>query len=109
MPASRSLRQRKREVPSDFDIVATTYDRLVRRNPGYVDHLLLGARRLAEAVVPAAVRVPGWSRGLRVLDLCCGTGLSTEAVTAAFPDADRRRARRVVGDARPGPCEGRAP
>lgn len=66
----------KREVPSDFDIVAATYDTLVRRNPGYVDHLRMSADRLG---------LFDEGRGLRVLDLCCGTGLSTEALAAAYP------------------------
>jgi ubiquinone/menaquinone biosynthesis C-methylase UbiE len=72
-----SLRpDRKREVPSDFDDTAGTYDVLVSRNPGYLDHLRRSAERLAVAN-PSA----------RILDLCCGTGLSTAAITAAWPDA----------------------
>jgi ubiquinone/menaquinone biosynthesis C-methylase UbiE len=76
---SRSLITRKREVPSDFDIVAGTYDLLVKRNPGYVDHLRLSAERLA---------LPARGKGLRLLDLCCGTGLSTAGLLAAFPEAE---------------------
>ncbi len=91
-----SLRQRKREVPSDFDIVAGTYDQLVRRNPGYIEHLALGARRLAgdmssdrdDVHTASSEAGAGVAQRLRVLDLCCGTGLSTEAVRAAFPSAD---------------------
>lgn len=69
---------RKREVPSDFDIVAGTYDTLVRRNPGYIEHLRISAERLA---------ISNDGTGLRLLDLCCGTGLSTEALVAAYPKA----------------------
>jgi len=73
------LADRKREVPADFDRVAGTYDTLVCRNPGYLAHLRLSADRLA---------LPGEGAGLRLLDLCCGTGLSTEALLAAYPRAD---------------------
>ena len=78
-PRAIHLTLRKREVPADFDIVASTYDRLVRRNPGYVEHLRLSADRL---------QLPGNGRGFRLLDLCCGTGLSTEALAAAYPAAE---------------------
>ena len=73
------LTARKREVPSDFDIVAGHYDLLVKRNPGYVDHLRLSADRLA---------LSDGGRGLRLLDLCCGTGLSTAALLSAYPNAE---------------------
>jgi ubiquinone/menaquinone biosynthesis C-methylase UbiE len=72
------LADRKREVPADFDRVARSYDTLVRRNPGYLAHLRLSADRLA---------LPREGAGLRLLDLCCGTGLSTEALLAAYPRA----------------------
>ncbi len=85
MSASTSSRQppsafseRKREVPADFDIVAGTYDTLVQRNPGYVAHLQLSAERLD---------LPDQGEGLRLLDLCCGTGLSTAGLVAAYPKA----------------------
>lgn len=74
----RPFSERKREVPTDFDIVAGTYDTLVQRNPGYVEHLALSAERLD---------LPSRGAGLRILDLCCGTGLSTAGVLAAYPDA----------------------
>ncbi len=70
--------ERKREVPADFDIVASSYDTLVQRNPGYVEHLALSAQRL---------ELPGTGAGLRILDLCCGTGLSTAGILASYPDA----------------------
>jgi ubiquinone/menaquinone biosynthesis C-methylase UbiE len=70
---------RKREVPSDFDVVAPTYDLLTGMNPGYHRHLRLSAQRL------------GARDGARLLDLCCGTGISTEAVQSVYPHA------RIVG------------
>lgn len=79
---SRALTQRKREVPGDFDIVAGTYDTLVQRNPGYVEHLQLSAERL---------ELPNDGEGMLLLDLCCGTGLSTAGLAAAYPKA------RIVG------------
>ncbi len=78
MSSPRLLADRKREVPSDFDIVAGTYDTLVQRNPGYMEHLQLSAQRLD---------LPDGGRGLRLLDLCCGTGLSTAALAATYPHA----------------------
>ncbi len=66
---------RKREVPSDFDRVARSYDLLTALNPGYHAHLRASARRLD---LPP---------GARVLDLCCGTGASTEALLRVRPDA----------------------
>jgi ubiquinone/menaquinone biosynthesis C-methylase UbiE len=74
----RSLKERKREVPSDFDIVASTYDTLVQRNPGYVEHLQLSSERLELA---------NEGEGMRLLDLCCGTGLSTGGLATAYPKA----------------------
>ncbi|MCA9606295.1 MAG: class I SAM-dependent methyltransferase [Myxococcales bacterium] len=71
-----ALSQDKRAVPRAFDRVAATYDRLTGMNPGYHRHLRLSASRLS-------VR----SSRPRLLDLCCGTGASTEALRAAFPDA----------------------
>lgn len=76
---AKGLVRRKREVPADFDLVAPTYDTLVSRNPGYLDHLRLSAGRL---------RLPDGGRGLRLLDLCCGTGLSTAALLAEYPHAE---------------------
>jgi ubiquinone/menaquinone biosynthesis methyltransferase len=70
---------RKREVPADFDVVAPTYDLLTALNPGYHRHLRLSAERL------------GARPDARILDLCCGTGISTEAVQTIYPGA------RIVG------------
>jgi ubiquinone/menaquinone biosynthesis methyltransferase len=69
------LSSRKREVPSDFDRVARRYDLLTGMNPGYSKHLRWSAERLAAR--PDA----------RLLDLCCGTGLSTAQLQRVYPTA----------------------
>ena len=88
MSPRHELSDRKREVPSDFDAIAPTYDLLTGMNPGYHRHLRLSAERL------------GCGEGARVLDLCCGTGISTEAVQSVYP-----RARLVGLDASRGMLE----
>ncbi|MBL8784625.1 MAG: class I SAM-dependent methyltransferase [Deltaproteobacteria bacterium] len=65
----------KAEVIDDFDAIAGRYDLLTRMNPGYLQHLRWSAERLRLAP------------GARILDLCCGTGLSTRALMATYPDA----------------------
>src|SRR4051812_39580181 len=67
--------ERKRRVPADFNHAARSYDLLSTLNPGYKRHLCLSARRMQ------------LSSEARVLDLCCGTGLSTEALLATYPRA----------------------
>ena len=66
----------RRDVPRAFDRIAGTYDLLTGLNPGYGRHLRVSARRM-ELESPK-----------RLLDLCCGTGASTEALRAAYPDAE---------------------
>lgn len=66
----------KVQVPLAFNEVARHYDLLTGANPGYHRHLRLSARRL---------RAPASGR---VLDLCCGTGASTAAIRAEYPDAE---------------------
>ena len=63
-------------LANEFDQVAGRYDLLQRLNPGYRTHLSWSARRL---------QAPP---GARILDLCCGTGLSTEALVTCYPDAE---------------------
>jgi ubiquinone/menaquinone biosynthesis C-methylase UbiE len=76
---------RKAQVPSAFDRVAPSYDLLARLSPGYHRHLRLSAERL------------GLGPRARILDVCCGTGLSTLALCSVYPDAE------VTGlDASPG-------
>jgi ubiquinone/menaquinone biosynthesis C-methylase UbiE len=66
-------------VPQAFDQDATSYDRLVGANPGYHEHLRRSADRLG---------LPGGGAGLRLLDVGCGTGLSTAALLEAYPHAE---------------------
>jgi ubiquinone/menaquinone biosynthesis C-methylase UbiE len=74
--------ERKREVPSEFDRVADTYDLLTGMNPGYHRHLRVSAGRLGLHERGGSLARP------RVLDLCCGTGLSTEALRQVIPGAE---------------------
>lgn len=85
----RDLSEKKHEVPDDFDEVAPTYDFLTGMNPGYHRHLRMSAERLGLAQAAP-----------RILDLCCGTGLSTEAILDVYP-----RARVVALDASRGMLE----
>lgn len=74
---SRStLREQKQAVPDAFDRVARRYDLLTGLNPGYHRHLRYSAERM---MLPADAVV---------LDLCCGTGLSTAAVVRTYPHAE---------------------
>lgn len=63
----------KANVPTAFNRIAATYDLLTGMNPGYLKHLRWSAERL------------GAPREGRILDLCCGTGLSTEALVRTYP------------------------
>lgn len=63
-------------VPEAFDRVARAYDLLSACNPGYVKHLAWSADRL------------GCAPTGRLLDLCCGTGLSTAALRRRYPRAE---------------------
>ncbi len=73
-----SLREQKEAVHRAFDVVAPTYDLLTGLNPGYHRHLRISAARLSLRSTDA---------GPRILDLCCGTGASTEALRAIYPEA----------------------
>lgn len=70
------LSERKKRVPDDFDLVAKRYDLLTGLNPGYRKHLSWSAERMK------------LSPSVCILDLCCGTGLSTEALVSVYPGAD---------------------
>jgi len=74
-PGLADFARRKLRVPKDFDRVARNYDLLTGMNPGYKKHLRWSAERLAAP-----------SHG-KLLDLCCGTGLSTEALASVYPHA----------------------
>lgn len=65
-------------VPEAFDSGADSYDALVGANPGYHRHLRLSAQRM---------ELPDGGRGLRLLDIGCGTGASTAALLRAAPKA----------------------
>ncbi|MFJ8862363.1 class I SAM-dependent methyltransferase [Streptomyces sp. NPDC102451] len=69
---------RDHDLAHAFDHASHTYDRLTALNPGYRSDLLRSAHRL---------RLPRGGRGLRVLDLGCGTGASTRALLRAAPYA----------------------
>jgi ubiquinone/menaquinone biosynthesis C-methylase UbiE len=66
-------------VARAFDEHARSYDRLVGANRGYHEHLRMTARRMG-------LRDRG--AGLRLLDLGCGTGASTQALLDAAPKAE---------------------
>jgi ubiquinone/menaquinone biosynthesis C-methylase UbiE len=70
---------RDADLAAAFDHAAPSYDTLVAANPGYHAHLRRSARRLG---------LPRTGKGLRVLDLGCGTGASTAALARVLPDAD---------------------
>jgi ubiquinone/menaquinone biosynthesis C-methylase UbiE len=76
MSFSNSPADEKTHVPSAFDRVARTYDFLPGLHPGYKKHLAWSAKRMNLGARP------------RILDLCCGTGLSTEALVRAYPEAE---------------------
>lgn len=71
----RDILRDKLRVPQRFDRVAHSYDLLTGANPGYRRHLRMSAERL------------GAPPGGRLLDLCCGTGLSTRALCDTYPNA----------------------
>ena len=70
-----ALQRDKREVPREFDRIARGYDLLSTLNPGYAKHLRWSAKRLQAGETAD------------ILDLCCGTGLSTLALRRAYPRA----------------------
>jgi ubiquinone/menaquinone biosynthesis C-methylase UbiE len=73
------LTDRPEDVPAAFDDGAAQYDALVGANPGYHRHLRLSAERMA---------LPDQGRGLRLLDVGCGTGASTAALLSVAPHAE---------------------
>lgn len=75
LQTSSSLDEQKRRVPTAFNRVARRYDLLTGLNPGYRRHLGYSASRLA------------LRDDAKILDLCCGTGLSTAALRDTYPRA----------------------
>lgn len=73
------MTDKRYDVPDAFDAGARAYDGLVGANPGYHEHLRLSAQRM---------QLPDQGRGLRLLDIGCGTGLSTAALLSVAPHAD---------------------
>ena len=73
-----NVQRRKAQIFSAFDRVASRYDLLSGLNPGYHKHLQWSAERL---------EVENQGEGSRILDLCCGTGLSTEPLVRLYPKA----------------------
>jgi ubiquinone/menaquinone biosynthesis C-methylase UbiE len=71
-----TTRDEKRAVPGEFDRVARTYDLLTGMNPGYRRHLRMSTERME------------LREDARILDLCCGTGLSTQAIADVYPRAE---------------------
>ena len=71
------LTAQKQAVPHEFDRVARRYDLLTGCNPGYKKHLRWSAERMQLAQSPDT----------QILDLCCGTGLSTEPLVKTYPRA----------------------
>ncbi|MEU6476697.1 methyltransferase domain-containing protein [Streptomyces sp. NPDC047017] len=69
---------RDEDLAAAFDHASRSYDALVAANPGYHAHLRRSVRRLG---------LPKDGRGLRLLDLGCGTGASTAALRSAAPAA----------------------
>ena len=78
MQAQQPLRAQKQAVPHEFDRVAGRYDLLTGMNPGYKKHLRWSAERMRM----------GAGNDVKLLDLCCGTGLSTEALVKTYPRAE---------------------
>jgi ubiquinone/menaquinone biosynthesis methyltransferase len=78
MAEGASVQRRKAQIFSAFDRVASRYDRLSGLNPGCHKHLQWSAERL---------EVENEGEGSRILDLCCGTGLSTEPLVRLYPKA----------------------
>ncbi len=75
MECNSNLRDMKLDIGTRFNAVAHRYDLLAALNPGYEKHLRWSAKRMA---------LPNKAR---ILDLCCGTGISTTALSQTYTDA----------------------
>lgn len=81
---SRPISAREATVTSAFDEVGAHYDRLTGMSPGYADQLLFSARLL----VARLPRRPGPEDApLRIADLGCGSGASTQALLIALVES----------------------
>ena len=74
-----------RSVDAAFDRGARRYDLLVGLNPGYHRELGEAAAALAERV---RARRRDVSHPVRVIDLACGSGASTQALARELPEAE---------------------
>ena len=81
------------DVATAFDEVAPRYDLMVALNPGYHAHLRSAAHALVESLPARAVRSA--APLVRILDLGCGSGVSTRAVLRAAQAAGQRSS--IVG------------
>lgn len=88
-------------VPAEFDDAAATYDLMVRLSPGYHAQLRRSAQRLVDAL-PDRQRPPDPLPALHLLDLGCGSGASTRALTRALADGGRSPAQITGVDASAG-------
>jgi ubiquinone/menaquinone biosynthesis C-methylase UbiE len=79
MSGTSKVQHRKAGIFGAFNKVAPRYDLLSGLNPGYLKHLRWSAERLG---------IPSDGENRRVLDLCCGTGLSTEPLVHLYPMAE---------------------
>lgn len=82
MSESQTIQHRKAGIFNAFNQVASRYDWLSGLNPGYHTHLRWSAERL---------QIDRAGEGAAILDLCCGTGLSTAPLVDLYPRA------RIVG------------
>lgn len=87
---NRAPRSQAMDVADAFTEVADHYDALVRLNPGYHEHLRASARVLLE-------RVSQGDDPVRLLDLGCGSGASTEALVSAVHEHGRTDSADVQG------------
>jgi ubiquinone/menaquinone biosynthesis C-methylase UbiE len=71
-----NLTEEKVDLPNEFDRIARHYDVIVGNEPNYMKHMRWSAERL--------VAPPNG----RILDLCCGTGISTVALKHTYPQAE---------------------
>lgn len=83
----RPITAQSASVTTAFDEIGVHYDRLTGMSPGYARQLDSSARLLV-----GQLRRPGFPAGdepLRVADVGCGSGLSTQALVRALTESGR--------------------